>query len=292
VGKKISSSLAIEAVRSWSFTPKMAIGQNKDAAAITCKMDVCASKGSRSQWEEDTRENYLLAKGLGRYWFNALVSETGCCGRWETGTFPDFLIPTVNGFPYSRARSSLDEAFLSQATLRQLLKRSPVAESSWVAEASKTVDHWRAKRMNRLKTLEKAISKWPNVSTHQHRFGGREFRFGSAEIGHVHTDGIVDIPFQRLVRDALLAHGLAEEHRWVPNSGWTTFHVRSDEDLKHAQWLMRLSYLRYALKTAADPRRLLEQESEELGLSPQFKLLLESFVPKNTNPILTEPLPA
>ena len=133
--------------------------------------------------------------------------------------------------------------------------------------------------MNRSKNLEEAISKWPNVSTHPHGFGGTEFRFGSAEIGHIHVGGVVDIPFPRPVRNALLAAGLVEEHRWVPNSGWTTFHVHSDADFKSALWLMRLSYVRYALKTAPDPRRLLERESEELDLSPQFKLLLEPFVP-------------
>jgi hypothetical protein len=108
----------------------------------------------------------------------------------------------------------------------------------------------------------------------------------------VHTGGIVDIPFPRSVRDALLTEGLAEEHRWVPNSGWITFHVRSDEDLKHALWLMRLSYLRYLLKSATDPRKLLEQESERLRLSPQFRSLLEPLVPKAANRFSTEPLPA
>jgi len=55
---------------------------------------------------------------------------------------------------------------------------------------------------------------WPDVSIHPHRFGGPEFRFGNAEIGHVHVGGTVDIPFPRPVHDALLAEGLAEEHRW------------------------------------------------------------------------------
>ena len=135
--------------------------------------------------------------------------------------------------------------------------------------------------MKYLKKLEEILSTWPNVSVHPHRFGGREFRFRSAELGHAHVGGIVDIPFPRPVRDALLAEGLAEEHRWVPNSGWTTFRIRSEEDLNHAIWLMRLSYLRYAVKTAADPRGLLERESEQLHLSPKFKSLLEPFVPKN-----------
>src|SRR3989441_11172670 len=144
--------------------------------------------------------------------------------------------------------------------------------------------------MKHLKKMEEEISGWPRISVHPHRFGGREFRFGSAEVGHVHTGGIVDIPFPRPVRDALLAEALAEEHHWVPNSGWITFHVRNEEDLKHALWLMRLSYLRYALKTAADPRKLFEQESEELRLSPQFKSLLERFLPSNANQLVAEPL--
>jgi hypothetical protein len=109
--------------------------------------------------------------------------------------------------------------------------------------------------MNYFETLEQEVSAWPSVSVHPHRFGGQEFRFGSAEIGHIHPGVVVDIPFPRSVRDALLAVGLAEEHHWVPNSGWITFRVRSEQDLKHAVWLMRLSYLRYSLKTAGGPKR-------------------------------------
>jgi hypothetical protein len=89
-----------------------------------------------------------------------------------------------------------------------------------------------------------------------------------------------------------LAEGLAEEHRWVPNSGWITFRIRSDADLDHALWLMRLSYLRYALKAATDPRGLLEQESEQLRLSPRFKSLLEPFMPRTANQVSRVPLTA
>ena len=68
-----------------------------------------------------------------------------------------------------------------------------------------------------------------------------------------------------------------------PQFRLVTFHVRSEEDLRHALWLMRLSYLRYALKRVPDPRRLLRQEIEELRLSPHFKSLLEAFVPSTAN---------
>ena len=134
--------------------------------------------------------------------------------------------------------------------------------------------------MNNLKKLEEEVGSWVNVSVHPHRFGGREFLFGAAEVGHVHAEGIVDIPFPRSVRDALLADGLAEEHHWVPNSGWITFRMRSEEDLQHAVWLMRMSYIRYALKSASDPRKMFEREIGELHLSLRFRSLLEPFVPK------------
>lgn len=140
------------------------------------------------------------------------------------------------------------------------------------------------------RNLENEVSTWPNISIHPHRFGGREFRFGTAEVGHLHTGGIVDIPFPRSIRDALLDQGLAEEHHWVPNSGWVTFRIRSEQDFDHAIWLMRLSYLRYALKTAGDAQKFLAQESAQLRLSPQFKSLLERFVPESDNQSAAGPL--
>jgi len=146
--------------------------------------------------------------------------------------------------------------------------------------------------MTQLRKLEEQVAAWPHVSVHPHRFGGREFRFGNAELGHVHLGGTVDIPLPRAVRDALLAEGLAEEHRWIPNSGWTTFQVRGERDLQHALWLMRLSHLRYALKTASDARGMLEHESEELGLSPHLRSLLQQHLPTQPERTTTDRLTA
>lgn len=128
--------------------------------------------------------------------------------------------------------------------------------------------------------LESEVTSWPGVTAHSHRFAGREFRVGDAEIGHVHVGGVVDIPFTRAMRDALLAQGLAEEHRWVPDSGWTTFHIRRKDQLQHAIWLMRLSYARYAVKKSGDPQESFEKESLELGLREPFLSWLRKFIPR------------
>ena len=131
-----------------------------------------------------------------------------------------------------------------------------------------------------LKKLESQACTWPGISAQPHRFGGRVFRLGRSEVGHVHNDGAVEIPLTPSCRDELLAEGLAEKHRTCPDSGWITFHVRSENDVDHAVWLLWLSYLRYALKAVPDPIKRFEQESERLGLSPRIRAMLGRFVPE------------
>ena len=140
--------------------------------------------------------------------------------------------------------------------------------------------------------LKQEVSSWPGISVLPHRFAAWEYRVGKAEVGHVHFWGDVDILFPRPVHSFLLEHSLAAEHRWVPNSGWTTFHIRGDEGVEQAIWLMRLSYLRYALKSAPDPVQLLETEAERLDLSHDLISLLARFIPAGAAPNKSLSIPA
>jgi hypothetical protein len=45
---------------------------------------------------------------------------------------------------------------------------------------------------------------------------------------------------------------------------------------------MRLSYLRYALKSTAEPRRLLEIEGRRHSLGPALVSILSRFIPPRT----------
>lgn len=103
---------------------------------------------------------------------------------------------------------------------------------------------------------------------------------------------MVDIPFPRSIRDALLAEAIAEEHHWVPNSGWVTFRIRGEQDVRHALWLLRLSYLRYALKTDSNPEKLVQDAISELHLSPRFVLLLRQLLPRQVIAVSTESISA
>lgn len=128
------------------------------------------------------------------------------------------------------------------------------------------------------KKLESEVSAWPQVIVAPHQFAAREFRFGNAEIGHVHLWGDVDIPFPLAVHDVLLAEGRAQRHRWLPNSGWVTYQIHNRSDLERATWLLRLSYLRYALKNASDPEKMLHEETVRLKLQPPLGSLMAKFV--------------
>ncbi|MCK6625332.1 MAG: DUF5519 family protein [Anaerolineae bacterium] len=95
--------------------------------------------------------------------------------------------------------------------------------------------------------ITQAILTWEGVTAHTHRFGGTEFRVGRREIGHIHGDTLVDIPFPKKVRDELVAAGQAEPHHILPESGWISFYLREPTDVERAIDLFRQS-LELALK--------------------------------------------
>jgi hypothetical protein len=79
------------------------------------------------------------------------------------------------------------------------------------------------------------------VEAHPHRFGGTEFRLGRREIGHLHGDHLVDIPFPKKVRDQAVAAGEAEPHHVLPETGWVSVYLRKEGDVESAIALLRRS---------------------------------------------------
>jgi Family of unknown function (DUF5519) len=80
------------------------------------------------------------------------------------------------------------------------------------------------------------------VVAQPHRSGGTEYRLGRPEIGHVHGDHLVDIPFTKKIREELVAAGKAERHHILPASGWVSVYLRQTPDVDRAIELLRLSF--------------------------------------------------
>ena len=92
------------------------------------------------------------------------------------------------------------------------------------------------------KEILATVSEWPGVEAHPHRFGGTEYRIGKREIGHIHGDSLVDVPFPTKVRDEVVAAGRAEPHHILPETGWVSFYLREPADVARAIELLRLSF--------------------------------------------------
>lgn len=89
--------------------------------------------------------------------------------------------------------------------------------------------------------IRAAAARWPGVTVAPHRFGGVEFLLGTREIGHLHGDRLLDIPFPKRVRDELVSGGLAQPHHVLPQSGWVSFRIETEADVEPAIALLKRS---------------------------------------------------
>ena len=89
--------------------------------------------------------------------------------------------------------------------------------------------------------ITEAVMSWEGVSSRPHRFGGIEFRFGKRELGHLHGDYLLDIPFPIKLRDTLVESHRVEPHHNLPKSGWVRFRIMEEGDVQKALDLLVLS---------------------------------------------------
>jgi hypothetical protein len=90
--------------------------------------------------------------------------------------------------------------------------------------------------------IRDALTKWEGVAERPHRFGGAAFYFRGREVGHLHGDGLVDIPFPPDVRNELVRSGEAQPHHILPGSGWVSVPLCCAADVALAIMLFRRSY--------------------------------------------------
>lgn len=95
-----------------------------------------------------------------------------------------------------------------------------------------------------IEIIEKEISSWPYVTVGSHRFGGLEFRLNKKEMGHIHSEGLADIPFPMKNREELVNSELVKPHHVLPQSGWVIywFHNSEKEDIATVIDLFKLRY--------------------------------------------------
>jgi len=90
--------------------------------------------------------------------------------------------------------------------------------------------------------ITQTVTAWEGVTVAPHRFGGVEYAIGKREIGHIHGDHLVDIPFPKKVRDEVVAAGRAQSHHILPETGWVSFYLQEEDDVGKAIELLRESF--------------------------------------------------
>jgi hypothetical protein len=92
-----------------------------------------------------------------------------------------------------------------------------------------------------LTEIEREVTAWPGIHTEPGRFNSTSFRLGQKEIGHLHRNGVADIPFPRAIHDELIASGRAQPHQ-AGFPSIISFYVQQPEDIPEAIALFRMSY--------------------------------------------------
>lgn len=89
--------------------------------------------------------------------------------------------------------------------------------------------------------LPQLVSTWAGVQVAPSRFGGVEFTLGPRELGHIYSDGLLHLSFNKDIRQQLVCEGKAQTHALYPDSGWVSFEICTAAQSYHALWLLQLA---------------------------------------------------
>jgi hypothetical protein len=89
--------------------------------------------------------------------------------------------------------------------------------------------------------IEEEVLKWDHARSTTHKLGGIQFNINGKEIGHIHSNGLLDILFSKKIKAELLREGKVVDHHSYKASGWTSFYIRSEHDRDRAIELLEFS---------------------------------------------------
>jgi hypothetical protein len=92
--------------------------------------------------------------------------------------------------------------------------------------------------------IEAEILSWEGTHTTLHKYGGLQFNYKGLEIGHIHSNGILDIRFNRKIKQQLMNEGKISDHHIFIKSGWISFYMQGRADTGYALKLLRMAYIK------------------------------------------------
>jgi hypothetical protein len=123
----------------------------------------------------------------------------------------------------------------------KFLARIPGAPQLFDALLLGTTGLFHPRRLRAMSEVEAEVCRWPGMRTGVHRLGGIGFFFRGRESSHIHGNGLLDCFVGRANREALVRDGRALPHHIFPRSGWISFWIEHEEDVRPALELIRMA---------------------------------------------------
>jgi hypothetical protein len=90
--------------------------------------------------------------------------------------------------------------------------------------------------------MEKEVLRWKDTSTQTHKYGGLQFNWNGRELGHIHSNGLLDMPLSRKVKAQLMREGRIQDHHSFKDTGWISFYMHTNNDTVYGLMLLKLAY--------------------------------------------------
>ena len=99
-----------------------------------------------------------------------------------------------------------------------------------------------------IEEIENTILTWEETTLGKGDFGAITFLYRGKEFGHIHSDGVLDISFDKSMTTELRRTNLVETHQFVPETN-ITYRVSNEAKVVFAVALLRLAYLIHFIKS-------------------------------------------
>jgi RAB protein geranylgeranyltransferase component A len=97
--------------------------------------------------------------------------------------------------------------------------------------------------------IEKEVSGWDNVDVSTHKYGGLQLNYGNIELGHIHSNGLLDMLLNRKIKEQLMReYNRVQDHHSFKNSGWISFYMSAYGDKELVLRLFEIAYKLHAGK--------------------------------------------
>ncbi|MES2063037.1 MAG: luciferase family protein [Bacteroidota bacterium] len=96
--------------------------------------------------------------------------------------------------------------------------------------------------------IEKEVLTWPGTTVTNHKYGGLQFNYHGKELGHIHSNGLLDMLLSRKIKQQLMQQDRrVQDHHSFKNSGWISVYLKYHDD-KH----LAIELFEHACKLHAD----------------------------------------